>query len=427
MRLLELMLALLFALSSGLFFSARFRENKFWLITAGSIAIVSSYFTAEQIYDRFISPRLEITQPLNSKLKSEPSEVSFGGGARTPQQTQASSESRAPVTAPPAVALTSIQPEQNFELKVSHWVPTSHPLHQSLEEWGASISSDSGSTLRYKIYPTQQLGKAFDHYDMARDGTADLAFINPGYQTGRFPVIAAGELPFLISNAEGGSRAIDTWYRKYASAEMKDIKFCLAFVHSPGALHTANKKVLVPADIKGMKIRPADTTIANFVTQLGGTNVQSSAPEVRDLLSKGIADGVTFPWGSFILFGIDKVAKFHLDTPLYTTVFAIVFNRSKYEQMSERQKKVMDNHCSSEWAARIARPWANFENDGIAKLRTAFDHDVYAINALQLAEWKKAAVPIESKWAEGLRKVNVDPISAMQELKAELAKNKASY
>jgi len=29
-----------------------------------------------------------------------------------------------------------------------------------------------------------------------------------------------------------------------------------------------------------MKIRPADATIANFVTLLGGTNVQSSAPEV---------------------------------------------------------------------------------------------------------------------------------------------------
>ena len=86
----------------------------------------------------------------------------------------------------------------------------------------------------FKVFPAQQLGKAFDHYDMARDGIADVTYINPGYQPGRFPIIGAGELPFLMSNAKGGSQALDAWYRKYADAEMKDVKFCLAFVHDSG-------------------------------------------------------------------------------------------------------------------------------------------------------------------------------------------------
>ena len=51
---------------------------------------------------------------------------------------------------------------------------------------------------------------------MARDGIADLTYINPGYQPGRFPIIGAGELPFLCRNAKGGSQALDAWYRKYA-------------------------------------------------------------------------------------------------------------------------------------------------------------------------------------------------------------------
>ena len=59
-----------------------------------------------------------------------------------------------------------------------------------------------------------------------------------------------------------------------------------------------------------MKIRPAHATIAAFVTQLGGTNVQASAPESREALERGVADAITFPWGSVPLFGIDKVTKF---------------------------------------------------------------------------------------------------------------------
>jgi hypothetical protein len=40
---------------------------------------------------------------------------------------------------------------------------------------------------RLPVFPSEQLGKAFDHYDMARDGIADVTYVNPGYQPGRFP------------------------------------------------------------------------------------------------------------------------------------------------------------------------------------------------------------------------------------------------
>src|SRR5205085_2051359 len=85
-----------------------------------------------------------------------------------------------------------------------------------------------------------------DHYDMARDGIADVTYVNPGYQPGRFPVIGAGELPFLMSDAKGGTMALDDWYRKYAEKEMKDVKFCLAFIHSPSAFHSRSTKIVVP-------------------------------------------------------------------------------------------------------------------------------------------------------------------------------------
>src|SRR5881392_3187779 len=106
--------------------------------------------------------------------------------------------------------------DKTFELRLSHWVPPSHPLQKALEDSGSSIEKASNGTIKYKVFPSQQLGKAFDHYDMARDGIADLTYVNPGYQPGRFPIIGAGELPFLIANAKGGSQALDAWYRKHA-------------------------------------------------------------------------------------------------------------------------------------------------------------------------------------------------------------------
>ena len=324
-------------------------------------------------------------------------------------------------------ATAALAQDKTFELKLSHWVPPAHPLQKALEDWGASVEKDSGGTIKYKVYPAQQLGKAFDHYDMARDGIADLTYINPGYQPGRFPIIGAGELPFLMTNAKGGTQALDAWYRKYAAQEMKDVKFCLAFVHDPGAFHSRSKKIVVPDDIKGMKIRPAHATMATFMTQLGGTNVPSSAPEVRDILERGVADAVTFPWGSVVLFGIDKVTKYHLDMPLYVTTFAFVFNKDKYNQMSAAQKRVIDDHCTPEWALKVASPWADFEHAGIAKIKAEAGHEVYEPTPAQIAEWKKAAQPLEEKWAEGVKKTGADPAVVMKELKAQLSKEGAGY
>jgi TRAP-type C4-dicarboxylate transport system substrate-binding protein len=128
-----------------------------------------------------------------------------------------------------------------------------------------------------------------------------------------------------------------------------------------------------------------------------------------------------------LLFGIDKVTKYHMDVPLYVTTFAFVFNQTKYDAMSASQKKVIDNHCTSEWAAKVAGPWADFEHNGIDKIKATAGHEVYDITPAQLAEWKKATAPLEAKWAEGVKKTGLDPELTMKALKAELIKNKAAY
>jgi TRAP-type transport system periplasmic protein len=310
-------------------------------------------------------------------------------------------------------------------LKLSSWVPAQHPLNPSLQAWADDIKKASGGTITATLFPSEQLGKAFDHYDMARDGIADFAYVNPGYQPGRFPIIAGASLPFLFANAKGGTAAINDWYKQYAPQEMKDVKVCFAFVHDPGTFH-ARKKITLPSDIKGMKIRPATSTIGQMVTSLGGTNVQSSAPEARDMLERGVADALTFPWGSVALFGIDKVVKYHMEVPLYVTPFVWAMNKAKYDSMSPAQKKVIDDHCTTEWAEKVASPWADFEHNGIAKIAAEPGHDVYKLTPDQLKAWRDAMGPVDAQWAESVKKVGQDPKQVMDSLKADLAKYKAA-
>src|SRR5262245_54566940 len=233
-----------------------------------------------------------------------------------------------------AIGLVNAALAAEVEATLSHWVPKTHPLQvHGMEPWAEAIKRASGGRIEIKIFPAQRLGAAADHYEMARDGIVDIGFINPGYQPGRFPILSAAELPFHFANAKGGVRGLTEWYTAYAPLEMKDVYFCMALTHDPGTLHS-KAPILVPADVKSKGVRPANGTEARFVTLLGGTPVQVSAPESRQVLATGVADMMQSPWQSLFVFGIDGLVKHHLDVPLYAAINVFVVNKDFLAELS---------------------------------------------------------------------------------------------
>ncbi len=316
------------------------------------------------------------------------------------------------------VSLTALAQDKPVELKFAHWLPGAHPLSKlGFEPWAKSVEAASNGTIKVMLFPAQQLGKAADHYDMARDGIADMSWVSPGYQAGRFPVFAAAELPFLVSKPGPGSAAVDKWYRSYASAEMKDVRLCFAHVHI-GTLHS-KKPLSEPGQIKGMKIRPANGTVAQTMTLLGATNVQVSAPESRDALEKGVADAITFPWNSLLSFNIDKAVKNHTDMRLYAAAFTWVMNPAWYNKLGPAQKKVMDEHCNNDWAGKVGAAWGDDEDSGQGKLEKQ-GHNIVKLTAPQLDAWKKAVEPIGTQWTEAAAKSGVNGQQVLAALRQEL-------
>jgi TRAP-type C4-dicarboxylate transport system substrate-binding protein len=328
-----------------------------------------------------------------------------------------------------AVLLSPIAKAEDAKvaLKLAHWLPQAHPLHQSLQQWADSIGKESNGSIAVTIFPSEQLGKAFDGYDIARDGIADIALVAPGYQPGRFPISAAGEMPFLISDAKLATPAYDSWYRAFAAAEMKDTHYCTGMLRAAAFFQSRTKPIVVPADVKGMHVRPSDGTMANFVTLLGGTNVQASPAASRDLLERGVADATIFPWGSTVLFGVDKADKYHLNMPVEMGVFVVVLNKGHYEALSLAQRKVMDNHCTTEWSSKLGNPWAEFEEAGLAKIAAQPGHEIVKPTAEQIALWRAAAEPLVREWGNAVRKAGGDSDKIMSDFVAKLDQHHAKF
>jgi len=296
----------------------------------------------------------------------------------------------------------------DVELTLSHWVPGTHPLQVlGMEPWAKSINEATDGRVQINIFPAMQLGAAADHYDMARDGIVDIAFINPGYQPGRFPILSAAELPFLFANAKGGVRALTEWYKPYAEQEMNDTYFCMALSHDPGTFH-GKTRILVPEDVRGKTVRPANGTESRFVSLLGGASVQVSAAESRDVLANGTADATQSPWESLYIFGVDSIVKHHLDVPMYASLNAFIFNKGALDKLTPEDRKVVEDHCTPEWAEKMSSGWADVEAAGRDKIAADSSHTLDKPTPEQLQLWKDAAVPLTDEWKATVNKAGKD-------------------
>jgi len=310
---------------------------------------------------------------------------------------------------------------QNATLRYSHWVPPVHVLHRTaVVPWAESVKKASGGSLTVQIFPAQQLGQAADHYDMAKDGVADLTYVNPGYQAGRFPVAGAAELPFLISDAAVASEVFHKWYAKYADKEMPEVKICNVILFAPGALHS-KKPIKVPADMQGVKGRAAHATLARIFALLGGSSVPVAAPEARDALERGVVDLMTAPWGSMIRpWNLDKPVPYTLDMSFYSGLNVIPMNKASYARLSAAHKAVIDDHCTPEWSRKLATGWAENEKKGYEEMKAQKTRTVHAPTKDELKQWRDALAPITEQWKKSVNDRGVDADAALAELKAAL-------
>lgn len=309
---------------------------------------------------------------------------------------------------------------QDVSLRFAHWLPEQHALPATgFKEWTHSISDASDGSISFQMFPAQQLGSAEDHYDMAANGIADVAWVNPGYTAGRFPVSDLLQLPFIVGDTLKGAAAATEWYQQYAEQEMPEVVMCVIHGHYPGTLH-AKEEIRHPDQVRGMTLRPANSSIAQFVSELGGASVQVSAPETREALARGTADAITFPSGSTILFGIDDITRYHIDYPMYSSWQALLINRNSYERLNDEQQAVIDAHCNGEWASRVTQGWEEMERGGHEQFRESSDHTMIVLTDEELAAWREAAAPLRDAWAERVRRAGFDPEALVGDLEARL-------
>lgn len=309
-------------------------------------------------------------------------------------------------------------------LRVSNWLPPSHPIVRDiLMPWGEQVEAATGGRVKVEIMAAP-IGKPPAQFDLVKSGAADVGYGVHGYTPGRFKLTPVVELPFLSDSAEALSAA---YWRLHAETlakarEHDGVHVLTVFAHGPGQIYTTRKPVAKIADTEGLKMRIGGGVVAEVAKRLGMVGVQAPSPQVYEILSNGVADGILFPAESVPFFKIDTIVRHGTSVPggLYNTSFFVVMNQARWEALSAADKAAIDG-VSGEAMARLAgKAWDAADAAGTAVMKEKGVTFVTADKAFTEALAAKLA-GVESEFLAAAKTAGIDGAGAIAALKADVA------
>ncbi|SDG78803.1 TRAP transporter substrate-binding protein [Roseospirillum parvum] len=310
-------------------------------------------------------------------------------------------------------------------LTLSNWLPPTHPIvTDMLGPWQESVASASGGELRIEMLKAP-LGKPAAHFDIARNGLADITFAAHGYTPGRFPLTNVVEQPFMTPSSEAMSVAFWRLFEKTPAlqAEHDGVHVVSLFTHGPGHFFNTRRPVTSLADAEGLKMRIGGRTAAAVGERLKVVSVPVPPPEVFNAVSRGVVDGVLFPDESVAFFKIDRAIRYGTAVPggLYNTSFFVVMNQAKYDSLSPEMQRVLDLTAGETFARRAGKAWDSADARG-RQTNLAAGMEIIQPSPEFLADLKETLAPVTEAWIAEAAEQGVDGRALLTELEAELAR-----
>ncbi|MBU3031349.1 TRAP transporter substrate-binding protein [Paracoccus marinaquae] len=301
--------------------------------------------------------------------------------------------------------LLSGTPLMAQELIMSSWLPPKHPIViNAFEPWAEEVEKVTEGRVTVRIMG-KPLGSPPAHFDMARDGIADVTYgLHSFTEDDRFTRARLGQFSFLGDDAIANSTAYWSIYggQLDAAAEHEGTHLLGLFMHGPGLLHNNVRKIETTADMQGLKLRVPGGYVGDLVTALGATPLFMSSTEVYEKLSRGVIDGVTFTYEAMTAFNLVDDIKYSMTVPggIYNTTWFFVVNEDKWESLSEADRAAIDAISGEAFAERVGKAWN--DADTTAQGEIGDKVDFYQAPDAVVSALKAAAGKLEQAWSDGL-------------------------
>lgn len=201
-------------------------------------------------------------------------------------------------------AAPALAKKPELTVKIANVMASSHDTSKAVDKFAELVGQKSDGRIKVVHFPGGQLGSDKETYEAAQMGMLDIA---SGSSANLVTITKAFEvlhLPYLFNNLDEVHQAFDSpKVRDHINAELAKVGLHWLFTFDYGfrGINTANRRVLEPKDVAGLKLRASRSPLeVDGIKAFGASAVTVDWPEVYNALKFKVVDGEAQPFATLI-------------------------------------------------------------------------------------------------------------------------------
>ncbi len=283
-------------------------------------------------------------------------------------------------------------------LKISHQFPGG-TLEQGdfrdrlARRFAAEVQKRSNGELGFEIYPGSSLMKTVAQFSSLRRGALDMSIYPLAYAGGEVPEVNIGLMPCLVTNYEQGM----AWKTQPIGQELvslldkRGIRI-VTWVWQSGGTASRSTPIVVPDDVKGLKIRGGSREMDLMLKQAGGIISSVPSNEIYAAMQTGSLDAAVTSSTSLISFRLEEISKAVTSGKSGSFWFMfepLLISKQVFDSLPPAHQKLIDEVGLEMEAFGLQA--AKADDDDLARVYAKVGVTAREMDAAAIGKWKALA------------------------------------
>lgn len=303
-------------------------------------------------------------------------------------------------------------------LKISSWGPPTSQINTVM--WPNIIKQiEEATDGRVTAEIVYGLAPPPAQFDLVFDGAADMTWIFPGYNPGRFQSPKILEIPGFDVSSKDLSGAYWKVQEEFfdPANEYDGVKLIGVMVHGPGQLHTV-EPVQSLDDIAELKLRTGGGVAADVVAALGASRIQQPVTKVYETIASSAADGTFLTIEGRESYRLVEIAPHMFEMPggFYRGAFALIMNQDAFDRLPDDLRGKLDEAFGFETSRIAGDAWDVADEIGLAATKEASDNTISVASEADQKKFAELSAVIRDTVLEAVGESGIDAQGAYSRL-----------
>ena len=197
-------------------------------------------------------------------------------------------------------------------MKISHQWSTADIRHIWAQKFAQMVEERTEGAIKFEIYPAKSLYKPVEQWDYLVTGDLEFTIFPLDYASGKAPEVSITLMPAMITSLDHGLKWRDAEIGKRMEKILEGygVKI-VSWGWFTGGIGSKPRPIVLPEDVKGLKMRAAGKMFEYMLAQAGASIVSMPSSELYTALQTGVLDACLTSTTSFDSYKLYEVLQYY--------------------------------------------------------------------------------------------------------------------